>query len=124
MKILLDTHIIIWFLEDNNRLKRQYIDLIVNPLNIIYFSPVSLAEIAIKASKNKLKYPDEIVTICIDQGLEELRLTSKHCVLLKELPYFHHDPFDRLLLVQAKSENMHLMTEDHIFHHYDVNVIK
>jgi PIN domain nuclease of toxin-antitoxin system len=81
MKILLDTHIIIWFLEDNNRLKRQFIDLIVNPLNVIYFSPVSIAEMAIKSSKNKLKYPDDIIKICIDEGFEELGLTSKHCVL-------------------------------------------
>ncbi|MBK8346118.1 MAG: PIN domain-containing protein [Saprospiraceae bacterium] len=51
MKILLDTHIIIWFLEDNKKLKRDYLDLIIEPSNIIYFSPVSIAEMAIKASK-------------------------------------------------------------------------
>ncbi|MFZ1457669.1 MAG: PIN domain-containing protein [Saprospiraceae bacterium] len=68
MKILLDTHIIIWFLEDSKRLKSYYIDLIAEPSNVIYFSPVSIAEMAILASKNKLKYPKDIVKICLDEG--------------------------------------------------------
>lgn len=124
MKILLDTHIIIWFLEDNKKLKSDYLDLIIEPSNIIYFSPVSIAEMAIKASKNKLKYPEDIVKTCLDEGFEELVLSSKHSALLKDLPLIHQDPFDRLLLVQSKSENMFLMTEDRVFQQYDLNLIK
>ena len=124
MKILLDTHIIIWFLEDSKRLKSYYIDLIAEPSNVIYFSPVSIAEMAILASKIELKSPEDIVKICLDEGFEELVLSSKHSILLKDLPLIHHDPFDRLLLVQAKSENMYLLTEDCIFTFYDINLIK
>ena len=124
MKILLDTHIIIWFLEDSSRLKSYYIELIGDPLNVIYFSPVSIAEMAIKASKNKLKYPDDIIKICQDVGFEELTLSSKHCVMLKDLPIFHNDPFDRLLIAQAISEDIFLMSEDHIFEQYPLKILK
>jgi PIN domain nuclease of toxin-antitoxin system len=124
MKILLDTHIIIWFLEDSKKLKSHYVDLIADTSNLIYFSSVSIAEMAIKASKNKLKFPEDIVKVCLDEGFEELELTSKHSILLKDLPLVHHDPFDRLLMVQAKSENMHLMTDDRIFTFYSLNLVK
>ncbi len=124
MKILLDTHIIIWFLEDNNRLRGEYSELIGDPLNVIYFSSVSIAEMAIKASKNKLKYPDNIIEICQDVGFEELTLLSKHSSLLKDLPVFHHDPFDRLLIVQSISEDIYLMSEDRIFELYPLKLIK
>jgi len=124
MKILLDTHIIIWFLEDSNRLKTDYIELIGDPLNVIYFSPVSIGEMAIKASKNKLKYPDDITKICQDVGFEELTLSSKHSVLLRDLPIFHNDLFDRLLIAQAISEDIYLISEDGIFEQYQLKLIK
>lgn len=123
MKILLDTHILIWFLEDNKRLSSPYKDLIEDPMNVIYFSSVSIAEMAIKASKNKLKYPDSIIDICRDTGLEELTLSGKQCILLKDLPLIHHDPFDRLLVVQSQSENLYLMSQDRIFDKYDVKLV-
>jgi len=124
MKILMDTHILIWFLEDSKRLRSQYIDLLVNPINIIYFSSISIAEMAIKASKNKLRYPDDMVDLCIKQDFQELSFTSKHSILLKDLPLIHNDPFDRMLIVQAQGENILMMSEDKIFFQYDVQLIK
>ena len=79
---------------------------------------------AIKASKNKLKYPDDIIKICQDVGFEELTLSSKHSVFLRDLPIFHNDPFDRLLIAQAISEDIYLISEDRIFEQYNVNLIK
>lgn len=124
MKILLDTHILIWFLEDNKRLSSKLSELIVNPINLIYFSSVSLAEMALKASKNRLIYPDDILNICYEQGFEELALLSKHSLVLRDLPLIHNDPFDRLLVAQALSEDIFLMSADQIFIQYNIKLIK
>lgn len=123
MKLLLDTHILIWFLEGNPKLRPGWIDIIADLHNTIYFSSVSIAEMAIKASKNKLTYPENIVDICLNQGLTELNLTGSHCLLLKDLPLLHNDPFDRLLIVQSMVENLHLMSEDKIFKEYKVSLV-
>ncbi|MFZ1750426.1 MAG: type II toxin-antitoxin system VapC family toxin [Saprospiraceae bacterium] len=123
MTVLMDTHILIWYMENNARLKEQYIEVINDVNNQIYFSAVSIAEMAIKASKNKLKYPENIMDICLEIGFSELELKSKHSFLLRYLPTFHHDPFDRLLIVQAQSEKLKLMTEDQIFFQYDVELV-
>ncbi len=123
MKILLDTHILIWYLEGNQMLKSEFNDLIIDSTNIIYFSAVSLAEMAIKASKNKLRYPDNIIDICIEQGFKELSLKSKHSILLKDLPQYHSDPFDRLLIVQAQSEGIWMISQDQFFTKYDVKLV-
>lgn len=124
MNIILDTHILILFLEDNKRLRNNFLKMIIDPKNTIYFSSVSIAEMAIKASKNKLQYPDDIINICVVQGFKELELKSQHCILLKVLPYIHFDPFDRLLIVQAQSEDFYLMSEDKIFRHYELKMVK
>ena len=124
MKILLDTHILIWYLEDSNRLRKEFRDLIVDASNIIYFSAVSLAEMAIKASKNKLSYPDNFIDICTRQGFIELSLKSKHSILLKDLAQIHSDPFDRLLIVQAKSEDIWMISEDRFISQYDLKMVK
>jgi PIN domain nuclease of toxin-antitoxin system len=122
-KILLDTHILIWFFEDNHRLSKEDKDLIIDSENIIYFSSVSIAEMAIKTAKNKLNLPDNFLEMCYHQDFIELPLMSTHSQLLNDLSFVHLDPFDRLLIVQAQAENLYLMTKDSQFLNYNVKLI-
>lgn len=98
-------------------------DLITYLHDTIYCSSISNAEMAIKASKNKLKYPADIVDVCLTLGFSDLTLTGNQCLLIKHSPLLHHDPFDRLLIVQSMAENLHLMSEDRIFKLYRVNLV-
>lgn len=123
MTLLLDTHILIWFLEGNSRLHQHLMDLICNPENSILVSSVCIAEMAIKASKKKLKYPYDILRVCRDQGMDELPFTSKHALLLKELPQIHSDTFDRMLIAQAIEEEITLVSQDPLISKYKISVI-
>lgn len=123
MTLLLDTHILIWFLEDNSRLHQHLKELICNPANSILVSSISIAEMAIKASKKKLSYPDNILKVYRDQGMEELPFTSKHALILKDLPQIHMDPFDRMLIAQAIEEQISLVTQDPVISKYKLSVI-
>lgn len=115
MKILLDTHIALWLLADDDRLSNNARVLIEDESNELYVSTASLWEIAIKNAK----YPDKMKTTaeefsyyCDKAGLTSLPIEKKHIFELKELSNVHSDPFDRILLAQASSENFKLMTHD------------
>ena|SRR5690606_21128939 len=123
MNLLLDTHILLWFLEDNTRLHNHLKELICNPENQIYLSSVSFAEMAIKASIGKLIYPDDITEICTNQGMNQLPFNSRHALALRELPYIHSDPFDRMLIVQGIVDILSLVTQESIIGNYDLSVI-
>lgn len=123
MTLLIDTHILIWFLEGNSRLNLHLMELICNPDNTVMVSSVSIAEMAINTSKKKLKYPDDILRICREQGMEELPFTSNHALVLKNLPQIHLDPFDRMLIAQAIEEEITLVSQDPVISKYKVKVI-
>lgn len=120
MKILCDTHIIIWYLTGDNRLSKKAINLIDNQSNEIYFSLVSVWEVAIKhgLKPDKLTLSaQDFVNFCDEQGFVEYPLYQKHIFTVDTLSRpdntpEHHDPFDRLLLSQAKSDGLVFMTHD------------
>ena len=115
MKLLLDTHLLLWALEDSPRLSAAARALIEEEENILLFSAISMAEVAIK---NALRRPDfeidpHIVRrTLIDDGYLELPLTGAHAVAVAGLPHLHKDPFDRLLVAQAMAEGTALLTAD------------
>ena len=120
MNILLDTHIAIWAIGNHPNLSRKARELISDPNNTIYFSSVSVWEILLKhdSPKNNLTLtPEQFVEFCEQSGYYQLQLSATHVLVASELDVSkvdkeHRDPFDRLLLSQAKAENYSFLTHD------------
>ena len=127
MSILLDTHVVIWATEENPRLKDSARAILKDPAQTIFVSSATALEIAIKWSIGKLslpKAPAEFVNdFLIASGVSQLAVTMRDAVAVADLPLFHKDPFDRVLVAQAKNHGLRLMTADPILEKYDVDVI-
>ena len=128
MKLLLDTHIMIWALTDDPRLSQSARNLLSSPENIILFSMASLWEIAIKNQKAPEKCPyheNEILQYCTQAGYLPLEIKSSHVLCLRELKtkpdhyLSNYDPFDRMIISQAKAENCTVLSHDTAFQNYD-----
>lgn len=112
MRLLLDTHVLLWALAGSPRVKRLESRL-VSADNEVYFSVASLWEIAIKAGIGKLAADvAEVRSAAIASGFVELPVLGQHVEALTGLPNHHRDPFDRMLVAQSASEPMHLLTAD------------
>lgn len=112
MRVLLDTHILLWTLSDNPKLSPKARKLIENAAEI-YVSAATFWEMAIKVGLDKLKVDlDEIREYCLQSGFVELPITSEHAIAVKDLEHHHKDPFDRLIAATAISEPMRLITAD------------
>lgn len=112
MHILLDTHLFIWWLKDDRRLSKKARSLIVNA-DLVYVSSVSILEAAIKVQLGKLEVDINNLVLSIEsQGFIELPLSAKHAAIVVDLPDYHRDPFDRVLIAQAMSEPLRLLTAD------------
>lgn len=123
-RYLLDTHIVIWWLEEKIDLISAYAyDLISDTENIIYVSSVSAWEISIKKSLKKLTAPDNLRQMISEKGFWELNINFEHASEVKNLENIHKDPFDRMLVSQAKVENLTLITKDQIFKKYKIPVV-
>lgn len=126
MKYLLDTHIILWALIDDKNIDKNTKEIILNKDNEIYYSTVSAWEVEIKHQKDKsFKLTGEQFSFLCDQNfLLNLSINNKHVNYLNEIENtINKDPFDRMLLAQAKAENMILITHDKKFKNYDKNNI-
>jgi PIN domain nuclease of toxin-antitoxin system len=123
MKIILDTHILLWSLSEPDRIEKEKIDHIKDPSNIIYVSSVSIAEIAIKSSIGKLHIEGDLLEAVQETGFELLPFTAREAVLLKDLPFHHKDPFDRMLICQSMINKHPVLTDDDMFRLYDCALI-
>lgn len=115
MNILLDTHIALWAITDSPRLSASAKTQILNTQNSIWVSVVSLWEIAIKHSLGKGEMPidaQQALSYFRASGYQILPIYAEHTLTIAELPKHHQDPFDRLLIAQAMTEPMRLMTHD------------
>ena len=115
MRLLLDTHVLLWALVEPLRLDRGTRALIENTDNQIAFSAASIWEIAIKAGLRRADFParpDEIAEAARSTGFIELPIRAQAAALVTDLPMHHRDPFDRLLVAQAMTEPMRLYTAD------------
>lgn len=112
MKILLDTHVFLWWLENNPRLGKQARRHIANPANRVLLSAVSCWEISIKMIKGHLVFPFDISQVLSAEGFEFLPISLKETVRVASLPPVHRDPFDRLLAAQAEEYGCKLFTAD------------
>lgn len=121
MKLLLDTHLLIWTAGNARKLSKTARELIEDRDNDIAFSAVSIWEIAIKYALEKPDFevdPHLVRRGCLDNGLTELAMTSEHAIIVASLPRIHNDPFDRLLVAQAMSEGITLLTADETIAQY------
>ena len=128
MKLLLDTHILLWSLEENPKLSAHILDLLEDQQHEIMVSSVSFFELAIKSSLGKLKSPLGLSYVQLEKHLERravkiLTPRSEHFDVLRNLPLHHRDPFDRLLIAQAIHENATLVSDDQLFSQYPVTLI-
>lgn len=121
--LLLDTHFVIWSLSGDKRISRIAMELIANPHQPVKVSLASIWEIAVKLSIGKLKLqadlPETIRNIRT-LGFTLLPIEEQHIIELTSLPHHHRDPFDRMLIAQAKHEGLQLLTVDPHFKLYDV----
>ena len=112
MKYLLDTHIIIWWLEDSPRLTAHERMVIADGSNEVFVSAASAWEIEIKRAKGLLSIPDDWKAHLEGTGFAWLDVTPWHTEYIRNLPEIHKDPFDRMLVAQAKSENLTMISHD------------
>lgn len=127
MKVLFDTHVFLWAMGVNKKLSRNTIDLLTDKDTETFLSAASSWEIAIKYSKGSLILPDPprvfIPSSISIAGIKQLPIIVRETLLVGELPLHHRDPFDRMLIAQARAHNLIIMTEDRMFDAYDVETI-
>jgi len=112
VRLLLDTHALLWLMEESPRLSQEGRSLILSASEV-YVSSASIWEIAIKSRLGKIEEDAEVVVEQLEAaGLKELAVTNRHAAAAGKLPLLHRDPFDRLLIAQAMTEPMRLLTAD------------
>ena len=122
MKLLLDTHILLWVAAKPECLSKQALALIEADSNDLYFSSASLWEIVIKQGLDRPDFHADASVLyrgLTDNGYHELSVTSRHALAVANLPKHHKDPFDRILIAQAMSEGFTLITADKLITLYD-----
>ena len=123
MKYLLDTHTVLWWFDDPKKLSKEAREIIEEKANVVMISSVVTWEIVIKQSLNKLRISDELFSL-IQKYFTELPITIAHTLRLKNLPQHHNDPFDRLLIAQAKEEDAVIITKDKAIEKYSVKTMR
>ncbi len=121
---LLDTHVLLWWLADDASLSSKARALIGDENNLVFVSTASAWEIVIKKALGKLKAPDNLEAALEENNFKELPITIRHALAIGHLPIHHQDPFDRMLVAQAKCESLTLITADEKLLHYDVPFVK
>lgn len=124
MNILLDTHVLIWALENNPTLSDNAGNAITEGSNCVFVSSATVWEINIKKSIGQLDVPDNLINEIKRHRFTPLDINFDHAELAGKLPYIHKDPFDRILIAQALIEKLVLVTRDDFIAKYDVNVLK
>lgn len=120
MRLLIDTHILIWFAAGSDRLPAAMRDAMIDERSALHVSAVTVWEISIKRALGKLDVPASLVVRARDFGFLPLPVTWAHAEEAGSLPMHHSDPFDRMLIAQARLEDLVVMTLDRQFRHYDL----
>lgn len=123
MRFLLDTHILLWWLGDDQRLSVEVREIIGNPENFIFVSAATVWEMSIKKSLGKLSVPSDLLEKLKENNFEVLNITAVHGLKVEDLPHHHKDPFDRMLIAQTLVEGLTLISGDTKFKLYDVPLL-
>ncbi len=126
MRLLLDTHILVWALGDRRRLSSQTLAELADPANTVFFSAASIWEIAIKRALNRPDFklsPELIASSAVETGFGALPIRNEHAAATLQLPFLRGDLFDRMLVAQAQVESLRLLTRDEALREYG-NVVR
>jgi len=123
VRLLLDTHTLLWWLGDYERLSASTYDAIAGGEFDVFVSHAAIWEILIKTAKGKLQAPESIVDRCAVERFALLPIELAHIQETGELPFLHGDPFDRIMVAQARCEDLVLVTGDRAITQYDVTVL-
>ena len=127
MKLLLDTHVILWAAGQPEKLSPDTRELLLDHHNSLFFSVASIWEIVIKNNLGRRDFradPYRLRKLLVNHGYEEIPVTGDHVLRLETLPPIHKDPFDRILIAQARTEGMILLTRDRLVLKYGDSIQK
>ena len=127
MKYLIDTHTLLWIVTKDQKLSSKAKKLYLNTENLIFFSLASIWEMVIKISLKKLSIEEPLKDFIQSQikgnDIKILNIEIKHILSLENLPYYHRDPFDRLIISQSMNENIPILSPDKVFDLYPIKRI-
>lgn len=121
MSWLVDTHVVLWWLGGDRRLGEE-VKRVLDHEPDVHLSAASVWEVAVKQAIGKLEGPPDLPELMTSTGLRLLDITARHAAAAGRLPLLHRDPFDRILIAQARTEGLTLVTADAHVHRYDVAV--
>jgi PIN domain nuclease of toxin-antitoxin system len=122
MRLLLDTHVFIWWRANDPRLRKKAVDAIARG-SVVFVSAASVWEAAIKQSLGRLELPESVDAGALASGFTRLPIGFSHAAAIATLPRHHNDPFDRMLVAQAIAERLTLVTHDRRFEPYGLDII-
>jgi len=123
MKIIIDTHIFLWAISEPDRLDSRKRMALETATNTIYVSSISIVELMIKSSIGKLQVNFDPVEIAEQSGFELLDFSAQDAMHLKDMPFHHKDPFDRMLIAQSNARGFPLMSGDRKLSLYDCKLV-
>lgn len=126
MKLLLDTHVLLWAAAEPDRLKEPVRVMLSDPDNELFFSAASIWEVSIKSGLGRPEFsvdPNLLRRGLVDRGFLELAISAAHAAAVMELPPLHKDPFDRLIVAQARHEGFLLLTADEMVAAYGGSIL-
>ena len=123
MNIIIDTHIFLWLIYDTKKVKKVYYEYLKDSHNDIYLSSISIAEMMIKKSLGNLDIKFDMLEMIEDMGVKILDFDGVSALNLATLPYHHKDPFDRMIISQAKSRGYKIISNDRKFSLYDCELL-
>ena len=121
---LLDTHVLLWWLDDPERLSEGARSAITDTTNAVYVSAAAAWEIGIKQALGRIDVPVQLEQAVEDEGIRVLPISFTHGLAVAHLPSHHQDPFDRLMVAQAIAEELVLITRDPVVQQYDAATLK
>jgi PIN domain nuclease of toxin-antitoxin system len=123
VRLLVDSHVLLWWLQADPRLAATAAEAMEDGDNTLYLSAASVWELSIKQSIGKLRVDVDLRAHAMEQGFTELPVTGAHATAIRDLPFHHKDPFDRMLVAQAAAEGLTLVTADDALAAYGVPVL-
>lgn len=124
MKLLIDSHVVVWWFDDPNKLTAAARAAISNPDHEVFISAASIWELGLKQAKGKLRLPLGYMDLLRADGFSFLSITTEHATASVNLPPHHADPFDRMLIAQAMTDSLVLVTRDAVIPLYSLPIIE
>ena len=123
-RYLVDSHALLWSVDESAKLSEAARGALADPDNLVFLSVASLWELSIKINVGKLEVPEDFFFGLVRSGYELLSITFEHLQEYRSMPLHHRDPFDRILVAQARCEQLILVTHDSAFDAYEVGLLK